>query len=227
MSQKHLTQLWQGVSIVLLLFILTSVISIQGGSEFLGKLFGDKAGAVADNKPAIGYFGAMIGGVLLLLASFILSLYARRHGTAWHARVPVLWLEGLDTLSWEGRVFQGFVLVIFLLVPALGIVKCIAEAESGDICELDENHFYRGSDTTLLWPPTAIDGHQMRLRREGSGSEPCKTGIEIFPRYGTPAIVYGIPVLGGCMTLAALSLIFLRQSKQHGSQSPASEEGTQ
>ncbi|RFB87660.1 hypothetical protein B5K11_26310 [Rhizobium leguminosarum bv. trifolii] len=226
MSQKHLTQIWQGVSLALLLFLITSVISIQGGSEFIGKLFGDSAAGAADNKPAIGYFGAVIGGVLFLVASSILSLHARRHGNVWHERIPVLWLEGLNTSTWEGRTFQAIVVVIFLVLPAAGIVKCIAEAETGDICELDKDHFYRGSETTLLWPPVAIDGQQMRLRREGAGSDPCKTGIEIFPRFGTPATAYGVPLLGGCMGVAALILIFLRRSGVDDAQYPLTEEAT-
>jgi hypothetical protein len=86
-------------------------------------------------------------------------------------------------------------LVLFLGLPAAGIVLCIAEAESGDICELDKNHFYKGSETTLLSPPHALEGRQMRLRREGAGEEPCKAGIEIFPTVGTPFLIYGLPFL--------------------------------
>jgi hypothetical protein len=185
------------------------VISIQGGSEFIGRLFGDKDATIADNKPAIGYFAAVIGSALLLPASFALTLHARRHGTTWHERVPVIWLEGLNTFAWEGKLFQAVVLLVFLALPAGLIVRGIAEAETGDICELDTNHFYRGSGTTLLWPPTSLEGHQMRLRKAGAGNEPCKTGIEIFPRFGTPFLVYGLPLISGLMGLTALATIFL------------------
>jgi hypothetical protein len=165
MNQKHLTQVWQWMSVACVIFLLTSIVSIQGGSDFVGKLLGDKGGTLPDNKPAIGYFGAIVGSGLFLIASFALFLHAFRHGDRWHSRVPVVWLEGLDTSVWDGKLFQIIVLVLFLGLPAAGIIRCIGEAESGDICELDTNHFYKGSETTLLSPPRALEGHQMRLRR--------------------------------------------------------------
>jgi hypothetical protein len=199
------------MSIACVLFLVTSVVSIQGGSEFVGKLFGDKAGSLPDNKPAIGYFGAIVGGALFLIASFVLYLYAYRHGNRWHSRVPTVWLEGLDSDAWDGKLFQIIVLMLFLGIPAAGIVLCIKEAELGDICEQDTTHFYKGSETTLLSPPRAIDGNnQMRLRREGAGTEECKkTGIEILPIFWTPFLVYGLPSLSFCMALAALGTILL------------------
>jgi hypothetical protein len=150
MNQKHLTQVWQWMSVVCVLFLVTSVVSIQGGSEFVGKLFGDKAGSLSDNKPAIGYFGAIVGGVLFLIASFVLLLHAYRHGNRWCDRVPVVWLEGLDTKVWDGKAFQIVALLLFLGIPAAGIILCVEEAEVGDICELDTTHFYTGSGTTLI-----------------------------------------------------------------------------
>src|SRR5258708_30453286 len=125
MNQKHLTQVWQWMSVACVLFLVTSVVSIQGGSEFVGKLFGDKAGSLSDNKPAIGYFGAIVGGVLFLIASFVLLLHAYRHGNRWHDRVPVVWLEGLDTNVWDGKAFQIIVLLLFLGIPAAGLVRAI------------------------------------------------------------------------------------------------------
>lgn len=213
MNQKHLTQIWQWMSVTCILFLLTSLISIQGGSEFIGKLVGDKGGTLSDNKPAIGYFGVIVGSGLFLTASFALSLYARRHGNHWHDRVPVIWLEGLNTSAWHGKLFQLIVLILLLGLPAAGIFLCIAEAEKGDICELDTTHFYKGSETTLLSPPRSVEGHQMRLRRDGAGNAPCTSGIEIFPSFGTPFLIYGLPVLSGCMAIAALVTVVLRKSQ--------------
>ena len=217
MNQKHLTQIWQWMSVACVLFLLTSIIAIQGGSEFVGKLFGDKGGALSDNKPAIGYFGAIVGGGLFLIASFVLLLHACRHGDRWHNRVPVVWLEGLDTGIWDGKVFQIIVLILFLGIPAAGIILCIEEAEIGDICELGTTNFYKGSETTLLSPPRAEKGHQMRLRREGAGNEECKFGIEILPKFGTPFLVYGLPLLSFCMALLAFGMIFTGRPRKFGS----------
>jgi len=131
-------------------------------------------------------FGAIIGGGLFFLASSVLALHARRHGDRWHSRVPVVWLESLNTGAWEAKLFQVVILVIFIALPAAAIVRCMGEAESGDICEQDAKHFYKGSETTLLWPPVAKEGHQMRLRKAGAGEEPCLSGVELFPRSWTP-----------------------------------------
>lgn len=196
-----------------MLFLITSIISLQGGSEFVGRLFGDKGGSVADNKPAIGYFGAIIGGGLLLLAASTLTLHARRHGNRWHSRIPVVWLEGLQTSAWEARLFQSAVLIIFVAGPVGGIIRCMDEAESGDICEQDARHFYKGLETTLFWPPVAREGNQMRLRKAGAGEEPCLSGVELFPRTWTPLLFYGLPIVAGGMVVFAITSIFGRSKR--------------
>ena len=216
MNKTHLTQVWQWLSVACVLFLVTGILSLQGGSEYLGRLFGDKGGSaadkaaisVADSKIAIGYFGAIVGSCLFLLASSALALHARRHGKRWHARIPVVWLEGLNTSAWEAKLFQVVILAIFVALPVAGNIRCIEEAESGDICELDKKHFYKGSATTLLWPPVAQEDHQMRLRRAGAGEEPCTTGVEIFRRSWTPLFFYGLPLSAGVMAAVALMLIF-------------------
>jgi hypothetical protein len=223
MNKTHLTQLWQWLSIACVLFLVTSVISLQGGSEYLGGLFGEKPNAAAekrsekltaDSKPAIGYFGAIVGGGLFLLASSALLLHARRHGDRWHARIPVIWLEGLNTSAWDAKVFQAVILLVFVGSPAAGIFVCIRAAESGDICEQDTNNFYTGRDTSLLWAPVAKrKGNQMRLRRAEADSEPCDSGIELFPRSLTPLGVYGLPVAAGCMAAMAIVSVFMRRKR--------------
>ncbi|MCJ2050041.1 hypothetical protein [Methylobacterium sp. J-070] len=212
MSKEHLTRIWQWASITGILFVLASVVSIQGGSSFLGKLVGDAASDAAANRPAIGFFAAVVGAGLLFVASFALVLHALRHGDRWHERVPVVWLEGLRTGTWDGSLYQAIVLLLFLALPAMGIGRSIEVAETGDICELNTAHFYKGSETTLLAPPQSASGNQMRLRREGAGQSPCTDGIELLPRFGTPALVYGLPLLGGGMALFALWAIFVRRS---------------
>lgn len=210
MNKEHLTRIWQWASITGVLFVVASVVSVQGGSSFLGKLLGDAAGDASANRPAMGYFAAIVGGALLLVASSALALHAMRHGDRWHERVPVVWLEGLRTGTWDGGLFQVAVLLLFLGLPVLGIGKAIEVAEAGDVCELDTTRFYKGSETTLLAPPRSISGNQMRLRREGAGQTPCRDGIELLPRFGTPALVYGFPFLGGGMAIFALWAIFVR-----------------
>lgn len=211
MTKVHLTQVWQWLSIACVLFLVTSVISIQGGSEFLGRLFGDKAGD-ANNKPAIGYFGAIVGGGLFLFASLAFLLHARRHGDRWHSRIPVVWLENLRTQAWEAQVFQICVILVFVAAPIAGIIHCMGEAESGDICEYKTNNRYTGAATTLAWPPVAKEGRQMRLRRSGADTAECNDGIELFPRSLTPLGFYVVPIAAMGLALTALGFVVLRRS---------------
>jgi hypothetical protein len=66
----------------------------------------------------------------------------------------------------------------------------------------------------------------MRLRKAGAGDEPCKTGIEIFPRFGTPFLVYGLPVIAGLMGLTALATIFLTRPAGVAPSSASEADGT-
>jgi hypothetical protein len=207
MNKIHLTKIWQWLSIACVLYLSATVISLQGGTEYLGRLFGDHSAGERGNEPGVAYFGAIIGGALLLLASLTLLLHIRRHGQTWHARIPVVWLKGLATGSWEGQFFQICVLVIFIAVPVAGVLRCMEVAEAGDICEQDTTFQYRGSETTLLWAPTGADTNQMRLHNAGSSETGCH-GIELFPRTLTPLGFYGLPVAAFSLVLAALGSLF-------------------
>lgn len=209
MNKKHLTQLWIWLSVACVLYLTTTVISLQGGTEFLGRLFGDKGSSAVDNRPAVGYFGAIIGGGLLFLGSCILALHARRHGSHWHSRLPVAWLEGLDTHAWEAKLYQMIILVIFMVLPLIGVVRCMEEAESGDICEENTSRVHVGRETTLLWPPSPQnDKNQIRLRKADSGPTPCEGGVEVFSKSLTPLLFYGLPVGAAAASVAALVSIF-------------------
>lgn len=225
MNQKHLTQIWLWLSTACVLYLLATVVSLQGGTDFLGRLYGDKGGTAIDNRPAVGYFSAIIGGALLLLGSCALALHALRHGAYWHARVPVVWLEGMNTYAWEAKVFQGLILSVFVALPVLGVVRCMAEAESGDICEQDTQQVYLGRETTLLWPPNPLGArNQMRLRKANSGSEACTAGVEVFPRSLTPLLFYGLPLGAAAATVVAVLAIFRRPKPGPDDQLAADED---
>lgn len=213
MNKTHLTQVWQVISVICVLFLLTSVISLQGGAEFLGRIFGDKSGNAGENASAVGYFGAIIGSALLLIASAVFGLHAKRHGTAWHNRIPVVWLTGLDTNTREAKIFQVLVVIIFIALPTACILRSMQAAEAGDICELNTSTVYRGAETTLLWPPVAEKGHQMRLQKQGVNQTSCKGGVELFPRSLTPIGFYGLPIAAAISIFIALATVFRKSEK--------------
>lgn len=207
MNEAHLTKLWSWFSVAAVLFLAATVVTLQGGTEFVGRLLGEKTGPPVENPAGVAYFGVIVGGGLLFLASFPLLLHVRRHGSAWHSKMPLVWLEGLDTAAWEGKLYQFCVLLVLVVAPIVGVVSCMRIAERGDICEQDKKHFYRGADTTLLWAPAAVEGQQMRLRKAGSGQEDCTKGVEIFPRSWTPLFFYVVPLLGLALTAWAVVLL--------------------
>jgi hypothetical protein len=227
LNKEHLTKLWSWLAVAAVLFLATSLISLQGGTEFVGRLFGEKSGAPVANPAGIGYFGVIVGGGLLFLASIPFLLHVSRHGNAWHSRIPLVWLEGLDTNAWESRVFQICVLLVLVVAPVVGLVSCFRVAERGDICEQDRKNYYAGDTTNLLWAPVAKDGQQMRLRKAGSGQQDCISGVEIFPRSWTPLFFYIVPLLGLMLTGWGLALLFAPSNAGSSAPTGGASAGTQ
>jgi hypothetical protein len=219
MNQGHLSKLWGWLAAASVLFLATTVISLQGGTEFVGRPFGEKADVPMNNAPGIAYFGVIGGGGLIFLAPLPFALHAFRPGSHSATRTPTVWLEGLDTDKWEAKVFQACVLLVLVFAPAAGIVKCYLEAETGDIREQDTSNFYRGDQTTFLWAPVANGDNQIRLRKADSGQEPCKSGVQLFPRSWTPLFFYIVPLLGLAITAFGLALLFVPRSRTPGTTS--------
>jgi len=219
MNQGHLSKVWGWLAVASVLFLATTVISLQGGTEFLGRLFGEKPDTPLKNAPGIAYFAVIVGGGLFFLASLPFALHVFRSGGNWATRTPAILLEGLDTDKWEAKVFQACVLLILVIAPAVGIVKCYLVAETGDICEQDTSNLYRGDQTTLFWAPVAGGNHEMRLRKADSGDEPCKSGVELFPRSWTPLFFGIVPLLG--LVITAFGLVFLFVPRNPKSTTPS------
>jgi hypothetical protein len=224
LNEGHLTKLWSWFSIAAVLFLVTTVVTLQGGTEFVGRLFGEKAGPPVENPAGVAYFGVIVGGSLFFLASVPFLLHARRHGKAWHSKIPVVWLGELNTSAWEGKLFQFCVFLVLVVAPVVGIVSCLRIAERGDICEQDRKNFYAGADTNLFWAPVARDDQQMRLRKAGSGDAECKSGVEIFPRTWTPLFFYVVPLAGLALTLWGTLLVLFSRAEKKDDAPPAAED---
>jgi hypothetical protein len=98
----------------------------------------------------------------------------------------VVWLQGLNTGAWEAKLFQASDLLIFVAVPAVGIVRCTVEAESRDLCEQNTRNFYRGPERDLLWAPLAKEGKQMRLQRNCVPLLAAQAQLSAKPKGGRP-----------------------------------------
>lgn len=206
MTQAHLNRLWTTLALAAFVYILGSVIVIQGGVDILGaKLL---VTAEKDGKPVIGYFAAIVGGVLLSLALAIAILHARRHGQFWHDRLPVVGLDGLETSSREGKVYQAFFLVVLVLLPLCGIGRSLEVANRGSLCEQalagEKPHWHKGNEFKLFLLPA--HANQLRLMKEGESEGNCGGhGVEIG--WWTPLLLAGAPGLAAA--LAALLLLTL------------------
>jgi hypothetical protein len=88
----------------------------QGGSE----VFGLKL-VVASKVPA-AVVAIPVCSVLLLIVSLVGLRYARLTGIAWHAKIPVVGFETLDTNSKDGRVYQAAMLFLLCILPCAALV---------------------------------------------------------------------------------------------------------
>jgi hypothetical protein len=202
MTKAHLTRLWTTLSLAAMVYIVGSVMVIQGGIDIFGaKLL---VAAEKDGKPAIGYFAAIIGGVLLSAALAIAILYARRHGTAWHDRLPVIGLDGLNTASREGQVYQAFFLAVLVVVPLLGIGRSLEIANRGTLCEQAKTGEIPRWHTSGEWRLVLLPSYknQLRLMREGDSGGCGGHGVEIG--WWTPILLVGAPALAVVLALLLL-----------------------
>ena len=97
-------------------YSLNSWIVSQGGNEIFG------AKLVVSNKIPAAMIAIPICAVLLILTSLIGRLYALRGGVRWQERIPVVGFELINTISREGTVYQGAMIAVFSLLPALAMI---------------------------------------------------------------------------------------------------------
>jgi len=111
MNQSHLVKLFTALGLILLIISLNTWLAVQGGERVFS------ISLVSNDKAGAAFFGLMLCSVLLLLVGMVGLLHARRYGQKWHSRIPIVWLEGLDTSKTEAKVFQILIVVLFFLVP--------------------------------------------------------------------------------------------------------------
>src|ERR1700740_1018159 len=116
MTQTQLGKIWLVVSAFLLYYSINTWIVAQGGNEKFG------AKLVVSNKVPAAMLAIPICAVLLSASSLIGRLFAARGGRQWHERIPIVGFEKIDTGSPEGRVYQGAMLLIFVIIPTIAMI---------------------------------------------------------------------------------------------------------
>lgn len=117
MTQKHLNLLWATVGPVLLYWSLNTWIVMQDGLPVLdvGLLRDDRVGAhvvALDVCPVL----------LLLTASIALAHALASHSPRISARLPVVGFDDLDHAKTSARLYQGFFVLAFLVLPTAALV---------------------------------------------------------------------------------------------------------
>jgi hypothetical protein len=116
MTSQQIGKLWTVISAVLLYYALNSWLVTQGGNEIFGmKLI------VMSRIPA-AMIAIPVCSILLLICSLIGRAYSRRTGPKWHDRIPVVGFDSIDTGSSEGKIYQGAMIILLSILPALSLM---------------------------------------------------------------------------------------------------------
>lgn len=118
MTAAHYSRLWLAVGLVLVFYSLNSWIAGQGGKPIFNI-------ELVDDRPVASALIALpICAVLLTLLCRIGVRFAKASPRArvWHQRMPLVGLEGVRTGSPEGRLYQGFFLLVFVGLPTAALV---------------------------------------------------------------------------------------------------------
>ncbi|MGY3610855.1 MULTISPECIES: hypothetical protein [unclassified Bradyrhizobium] len=111
-----MSKVWSIVSLFLLYYALNSYLVTQGGETIFG------ATLIVKSRVPAGFLAIPICSFLLLFASLIGIVFARRNGPRWADRIPLVGFEQLDMTKVEAKVYQAAMLVLLSLIPALTLI---------------------------------------------------------------------------------------------------------
>lgn len=207
MNQSHLQKLWAFVGTLLVYYSVNTWIASQGGKPILD------IGLIEEGPVAGPVVALPICAVLLILLARIGSAYARLSTSAnWHERLPVVFLEGIDTSTRQGKQFQAASLVTFVVVPCAAVIHFIAKI-SGAVVTRNEEPCWDVSYPVWVVPPldrpgcpTSLSGvfdNAFRIAQSHeSGADPGPGSVTWIPM-AEPMIYLG---LAGCMFVAVFQL---------------------
>ena len=169
MSRKDLAKTWQKISLFLVIYAAASWAVTQGVSPSFGV-------GIDQRKEVAALFGFVVCAPLFLICLWFASRYVISYGgVSWHSRVPPVGLEDdLDLSKPEGRMYQRFILFLFVLFPLAAVTHFYRKILNTPILEK------ASSKVLSVWdkPPsifTNIDDH--RFGMEG--------GVSYLPFYQT------------------------------------------
>jgi hypothetical protein len=174
MKHSHLAKLFNGFGIILLVICLNTFIASQGEKPIFG------IPLISDERAAMSFFGLIMGSVLLFLTCAAGFLFAHRTAGRWPAKIPPVWLQGLDPETAESKVYQVMVLIILVAVPTVCLIHFFAIVWHSKLCVLgDTTNPVMVSESWFGGIPGATN--QIRLVEDLLPNGTCGNGIQVFP----------------------------------------------
>lgn len=205
MSFEQLSKLWTTLGLTGLFFTLNSWLATQGGAA----IFGTKL--LTSGRVPIALAAVPICSVLLSLTAVIGTIYARRIKGAWHARIPIVGFEKIDTASSEGRCYQASMICGVIIIPFFVLfhfLLIIADARvvtTGAIAR----------ELTSVWDwsgLTTINDPARACTRLREGIAACSEGASILP--GLQPTLYLILVFGTAILVVQNLMAIVRRSEE-------------
>ena len=196
MTQVQLSKVWFVVSAALLYYALNSWIVAQGGNE----IFGTKL-LVSQRVPA-AMLAIPICCVLAIASSAVGGFFARRAGSQWHERIPVVGFEQIDTGSTEGRIYQGAMLALFSVAPIVALIYFWHSLLTANVMRNYGNKDLIGLwSLDWLWTGSVSDPARICTSFSNGAPNPCEGSATILPGLE--------PGIFALLTLAALVIVIL------------------
>lgn len=214
MNPQQISKLWSVVGGVLLYYALNSWLVSQGGNE----IFGVKL--VHSGRVPVAMLAILICAVLLIAASLIGRLFARRAASSWYERIPVVGFDAIRTGSPEGRIYQLAMMVLLSLIPSLSLIHFWLVFTAGKVVTTGSN----ARVASGIWDISALQGVNDPARicadLAAGPSIACENGTTFFPIV-EPLILAVITIVAFLATVAHwLSVFFQGQREQLANAKP-------
>ncbi len=175
MTARHLRQLFLAVGLILLGLTGNAWLASQGEKALLNFPL------LHEDRAANALLTLFVASFLLALVSGVGWLHARRYGASWHDQIPTVWLEGVNTASWEGKVYQAIIFTIFVLVPLTAMLHLVDVLRDAQLCIQDTKTQLVVTKALLQGMPDA-GGKQIRVMWTVPDSG-CTGGIQVYPAW--------------------------------------------
>jgi hypothetical protein len=205
MSQQQIAKLWTIMSLALLYYAMNTWLVTQGGAE----IFDVKL--ILSGRVTAALMAIPICAILMAITSCGGALYAKRTAlNNWHARIPVVGFEEIDTSSTEGRWYQALMLVLFSVLPAFALVHFWLIVSGAPVITTGATPRMAAN----IWDPSAMRGLDDPARICGAlqagKSLDCLNGATFFP-FIEPLIFSILIILAMAFTTRQWFLIFLKR----------------